>query len=168
MNGKPKQLRILSFAAGCVVIVLSAFLCGCESETDRKARESDREAHGHLDDGVEHLEAGRYAEALAACRKAIVLKPDFADAYCGVGCACFRLKKYPDALAAFMQAVALEPDNMFAHSYMGSCYEKLEQYSHAIAAFRKVIAIKPGGKYAYLARQHIRELSSKRDELRSE
>ena len=32
MIEKVKQLRIMTFAVGCVVIVLSAFLCGCESK----------------------------------------------------------------------------------------------------------------------------------------
>ena len=97
MPQRLKQSRVLPLAVGCAISVLPAFLCGCESKTDRAAREDKtdskkREAEAYRKQGFDHSEAGRYEEAIIAYKKYIALKPDDALAYHNMGNACQSLK----------------------------------------------------------------------------
>ena len=66
-------------------------------------------AEEHLVKAEAHYEAGRHADAIAACKKAIAIKPDHASAYFIMGEAYHRLKQYSDAIATYKRYVALEP-----------------------------------------------------------
>jgi len=82
MPGKLKQLRVLAFAVGCGVIVLSAFLCGCDS-------------HQNNDD-----DAGRDA--------ASDYNADDAEAFFRAAVRYQKKKRHADALAAYKKAIAIE------------------------------------------------------------
>jgi len=98
MAGKLKQLRVLTLVAGCGVIVLSAFLCGCNSQKDgdadgnattkkddadgnaaAKKNDADKLADAHNTKAIAYLKKGRYSDAIAACKKAIAIKSDYAQ-----------------------------------------------------------------------------------------
>jgi len=189
MNGTLNKLRILSLVA-CVVIVLPAFLCGCESKKDK--------AEAHYGKAEAYNMLWQYAEALAAYKKSITIKPDYAEAYLGMGLAYEGLEQHADSIAAYKQAISIKPDyaeaycnmgNVYwrmdqtaeaigaykkcitidpddadAHYGLGLAYEKLEQYPEAIAAFKKFIAIEPTGLVASFVPRRIGELQ-KRIEL---
>ena len=76
MTGKLKRLGELSFVAGCTVIVLSAFLCGCDSRDN-----DDLDAYDFTDDetDVVHPENRRREETIAAGRKAAAVESDHAE-----------------------------------------------------------------------------------------
>ena len=165
MNAKLNKLRILALV-GCVVIVLPAFLCGCNGEYgDSAYRQPDvippapgRDAEDYYNQAVSHFEQGRYADAITAVKKAIVLKPDDADAYFFMGDAYSKLKQYPEAIAAFRKAIAIKPDFADAYCNMGDAYSKLKQYPEAIAAYRKCIALDPTGRFDDFARERISKI----------
>ena len=159
MTEKIKQLRVLTLAVGCGVIVLSASLCGCESQADRDAAKKDA-VDGDFA-GCSKLasvcyEEGQYAKAIAAWKSAIALKPDLARAHHNKGSAYGNLGQYALAIAAWKKAVAIDPTHARAHLNTGIAHARLKQHALAIAAFEKAIAIEPKSPTADEAREGIR------------
>ena len=113
--------RILSFV-GCVVIVLPAFLCGCNSEKDR-------DAATYLKLGKVDYDDGRFMNALIAYQKAIDLKPDYAEAYYSMGNAYCKLGQYEAALVAYKKCDTLEPTGKMADEARKAISELLEKDS---------------------------------------
>jgi len=52
----------------------------------------------------------RYKEAIVAYKKAIDIKPDYAEAYYEMGGAYCGLRQFQDAIATHKKAVAIKPD----------------------------------------------------------
>ena len=52
----------------------------------------------------------RYAEAIAACRTALELRPNYAEAWNNIGAAYNKLGLYEEAAAACEQALRYKPD----------------------------------------------------------
>jgi len=115
---KPNRLQILSFVAGCVLIVLPAFLCGCNSKTDV----SDEEGEACINTIVE-------------CKKAIALNPDDADAYFNMGSAYVSLKQYAEAVVAYKKTIAIKPSFFRAYNGLGNAYSNLGQHNNSDIAY---------------------------------
>ena len=65
-------------------------------------------------------EQGQPEDAIAACRRAIELKPDYARAHYGLGRPLlFRGGRLDEAVAALRKAIALEPDHAESHCNLG-------------------------------------------------
>ncbi len=58
--------------------------------------------------------AGMYEKCIQACRQAIELKPDYADAYSNIAAAYNQLKRWEDGAAAAKKALEIEPDHALA------------------------------------------------------
>jgi Flp pilus assembly protein TadD len=58
----------------------------------------------------------RYPEAIAACRAALKLRPDYAEAWNNIGAACNQLGRYEQAVAACEQALRCKPDLQLARN----------------------------------------------------
>ena len=56
----------------------------------------------------------------ACCRKAIALKPDFAEAHYNLGNTLQQLGRLDDAEANYRRAIALKPDIAEAHNNLGN------------------------------------------------
>jgi Flp pilus assembly protein TadD len=65
-------------------------------------------------------ELGRYPEEIAACKEAIRLKPDDAEAHVNLGAAYGELGRWQEALEAEKQAIRLNPDDPLAHCNLGA------------------------------------------------
>ena len=72
------------------------------------------EAHSNL--GIVLWDQGRLDEAIAACHRAIALKPDLAEAHNNLGNALKDQGRLDEALACFRRAVELKPDDSGAAS----------------------------------------------------
>ena len=70
-----KRISLVAALAGCAALVLSGFLCGCNNG------DAEEEARACFDRAFAHFEKGQYEAAIAAFKKAIAIKPDFAEAY---------------------------------------------------------------------------------------
>ncbi|MDG2354377.1 MAG: tetratricopeptide repeat protein, partial [Paracoccaceae bacterium] len=70
--------------------------------------------HSNLGNTLKEL--GRLDEALASCRQAIALKPDFAEAHNNMGNTLKELGRLDEAVAGYSQAIALKPG--FAEAYL--------------------------------------------------
>jgi len=97
-----------------------------------------------------HHELGNCEIAIQHYETAIVLKSDYATAYCGMGYTYYKLKRYAEAVEAYRKAVAIDPGDAWAYCGMGIAYYELKRYPEAIDAYKKVIAVDPSFAGAYV------------------
>jgi predicted O-linked N-acetylglucosamine transferase (SPINDLY family) len=90
-----------------------------------------------------------YAMALELTDKAILFKPDFAQAYDTRGSALHGLQQYHTALGSFDRAILLKPDSAEAYNNRGNPLLHLEQYQTALDSYDKAILLKPNYAEAY-------------------
>jgi tetratricopeptide (TPR) repeat protein len=67
----------------------------------------------------------RYAESIAACRTALTLRPNYAEAWNNIGAACNQLGRYDKAAAACEEALRLKPDFELARNNLQYARAKL-------------------------------------------
>jgi len=81
-------------------------------------------------------------EAIAACREAIRLKKDNAEAHNNLGIALGDKGQLDEAIAACREAIRLKKDFAMAHYNLGSALRGKGQLDEAIAAYREAIRLK--------------------------
>jgi Flp pilus assembly protein TadD len=99
------------------------------SPTDITARELLAQADGqavnqpatqtpeyYLDLSLQHYREERYVESIAASRAALVLRPNYPEAWNNIGAAYNKLGRYEEAAAACEQALRLKPDFQLARN----------------------------------------------------
>ena len=92
---------------------------------------------------------GRFEEAAASYRKAVVLDADSAEAINNLGEALGEMKQFQPALQAFQKAVALDPKYLKARYNMGVTYDRLGQIKYAEFIYRILIRDFPDFALAY-------------------
>jgi predicted O-linked N-acetylglucosamine transferase (SPINDLY family) len=86
--------------------------------------------------------AGQLEQAIASYRKAIQLRPDFAEAYCNLGDALTAGGFFDQAVEACRSAVAINPGFAEAFNNLGIALSELHRFDEAIAAYRQAIALR--------------------------
>ncbi len=108
------------------------------------ANPDDADAEAYFNMGLSLLKlSGGFAAAIDAYKKAIEIKPDYANAYYNMGVALGGLGRHMEAIAAYKSAIAIDPDYADAYSNMGNALDELGRYMEAIDAFKSAVAIKP-------------------------
>jgi TonB family protein len=98
--------------------------------------------------------SGQSDEAFAAFRQALVLRPDYADAWIEMGNAYNAMGGSDEALGAYQQALQLDPDSRWASDVfrsIGEIYFVQQQYQEAVEAFKQAIAKEPDGYSLYMS-----------------
>jgi len=103
----------------------------------------------HCEKGNEYYNAGLYSQARDEYRKAIVLFPNYAEAYNGLGNAYADLSDYSKAIDAYTKAITLKPNYSRAYSGLGTVYEDLSKTHEAMGAYQKAVAFDPGDDYSH-------------------
>ena len=83
----------------------------------------------------------QYEDAIEAYRRALRLKPDFADAWYNLGICYGNLKKYGLAILSYEEAVRIEPERASAWFNLGVAYyflEKREKVREIYQTLRKL------------------------------
>ena len=93
--------------------------------------------------GVANNAQSKLDEAIAAWNKALLIKPDFAEAHNNIGAAFLSQGKFEEASAAYDKALLIKPDYANAHYNVGNTLEELGRSTDAEASYRKAIALKP-------------------------
>ncbi len=94
--------------------------------------------------GISKLEA-----AEISLRKAIELKPDFAEAHSNLGTILRDLGNLQEAELSTRKAIELNPNDAIAHFNLGNILNDLDKLQDAEVSYRKVIEIKPDFAEAY-------------------
>ena len=99
--------------------------------------------------GVLLKDLGKLQKAEFLYRKAIEIKPDFAEAYYNLGIILSDLGKLEEAQFLYRKAIEIKPDYIKAYSNLGSILSDLGKLEEAEFLYRKVIAINPNYAKAY-------------------
>ncbi|MEC7767177.1 MAG: tetratricopeptide repeat protein, partial [Pseudomonadota bacterium] len=93
--------------------------------------------------GVANNAQSKLDEAIAAWNKALLIKPDFAEAHNNIGAAFLSQGKFDEASAAYDKALLIKPDYANAHYNLGITLQELDRLEEAVASYTKAIALKP-------------------------
>ncbi len=93
--------------------------------------------------GHAYLGLERLGEAAEAYRRAIELRPDFADAHYNLGNIQRLLGRLDEAVAAYRRAVAINPAALPAYINLGITLQQLAAFDEAVEALRQATAIDP-------------------------
>ena len=96
-----------------------------------------------------YYSVGNLAEAIAACRRALELQPDWAPAYVTMGNVQQASGEIEEAMRLYSEAIALNPDFAEAYANLGSMLYKQGRLVEAIVNYEKAIALKPDLAAAY-------------------
>jgi len=88
-------------------------------------------AEDEFNRGLRARTAKDWNGAVAAFRRAVELKPGYAEAWNGLGYALRNQGKYPDSLKAYDEALRLRPSFPEALEYLGEAYVKLGRLDDA-------------------------------------
>lgn len=128
----------LAIAVGCAIMGGGVLFRGFKTQAEL-----------HIEQARAHQQAGRYTDAIVACRTAIAMKPDYAEAYEVMSFNYSRLGQNTEAVAAYKQIIAFHPDSHFAYYWMGKACFSLAQNQNAIIAFKGAVALRPDYTDAY-------------------
>ena len=101
-------------------------------------------AQGHGFHASLLIKAGRFAEALQSCDRALALDPANAQTHCDRAVVLAKFARYQEAQEACERALTLDPDHAEAHSNRAYILERLRRYPEAIEACDRAIALSPG------------------------
>ena len=87
--------------------------------------------------------AGKPDEAVACYRRALELKPDFAEAHNNLGNALQDQGKLDEAVACYRRALELKPDFAEAHNNLGNALKDQGKLDEAVACYRRALELKP-------------------------
>lgn len=102
-----------------------------------------------VNEGNEHIRAGRYDEGISFYNEAIRLDPDFALAYNNKGLVLVDFQRYTEALQAFDEAIRSEPESPDAYFNKGNVLDDLGRYAEALSAFEQAVRLDPTDARAY-------------------
>jgi tetratricopeptide (TPR) repeat protein len=122
----------------------------------RKISDDDRlfQAKEWFEKGNKHYDNKEYDEAIEAFTSAIVVDPNYVDAYYSRGIAYYKNGQHDRAIDDYNKAIALNPNYVGAYYRCGDIYfYYMEgQYDRAIENFNKVIQLDPNDVQAYYKR----------------
>jgi protein O-GlcNAc transferase len=93
--------------------------------------------------GLALRDLGMVDESIAACREAVRIKPDLAEAHTNLGLALRDKGRLDEAVAAFREAIRIKPDLAEAHSNLGDALRSQGNLDEAAVACRTAIRIRP-------------------------
>jgi len=80
---------------------------------------------------------------MESCRRAIEIKPDYADAHLNLGIALRGCGQLDAAVASYRQALAIDPGDAEAQNNLGNALKDLGRTEDAAASYRRALRIKP-------------------------
>jgi tetratricopeptide (TPR) repeat protein len=83
-------------------------------------------------------DANRLDEAATLYRKALKLKPDWADGWWAAGSIAYDQDKFAECAPAFRRLAALNPDSAAAWTMAGLCEYRLRQFDTALSSLERV------------------------------
>ena len=110
------------------------------------------QARRHFFEGVEHFEAGRFAQARSCFEAALALAPGRASVLANLGITHFRMGQWPEAVPLLQQAAAADPGQSDAWIYLGLAHEALAQWQAAVDSLARALELEPGRADLWLVR----------------
>ncbi len=139
MNPFP-QATILSNCkrlALCTTFVVAAAAvppdAGAASAPKKTQPKSDlrEKANEHFEQGERLRESYMYKDAAKHYKKAIIIDPNYAEAYSNLGYCYKKYGMYDKAIMQYGKAIDLKPELAEAHEYLGETYAEMGNFSLA-------------------------------------
>ena len=108
------------------------------SETNSSQVDADAEAKRLYKVGVKYGHAGLYKEAAEAFEQAVKLKPDYGDAYLGLGHAYYDLRQWGLAIDRIKRGLAFKPGDKSSRDRLAHAQKMLEQESAGRDAYKAI------------------------------
>jgi predicted TPR repeat methyltransferase len=99
--------------------------------------------------GDQNLNLGKFDEAVACYRHAILLNPGFVDAYVGLGFALVEQRKFGEAVVLLERALSINPALADVHYLLGTASKAHDDRAASIRHFTKALELKPDFEFAY-------------------
>src|SRR5262249_7182643 len=100
-------------------------------------------ARAAFQEGERFYELQQFESAVLSFQKAIILKPDFANAYNELGMTYAALGRHQKSVEYLQAAIRLKPQFAVAHNNLGCEYFEMGKLDLAIKAFQQALAQKP-------------------------
>ena len=97
----------------------------------------------HNISGVCFRATGQLQMAVKCFKKALVIKPDFADAHYNLGLSFQDLHQLDAAIKSYREALAIQTNYAKAHNNLGIIYKELGQMADAVESYEEVLIIQP-------------------------
>lgn len=99
--------------------------------------------HFHRNLGDVRLALGKLDAAVGSYHQALLLKPDYADAYLNQGAALHSQGKFDAAVENFGKAIALAPDNPVARNNLALTLQEQAKLDEAVMNYQQALVLKP-------------------------
>ena len=99
--------------------------------------------------GIAAAQLGKLDDAIHALKKAVSIKPDYAEGFYNIGNALQIQGKLKEAVEAFRKAVSIKPDYAEAYYNTGLAQQNQGKLEEAVEAYNKALSIKPDYVDAY-------------------
>jgi tetratricopeptide (TPR) repeat protein len=134
-----------------LAILLPLQSCHNKKQDYAEAEKQDySKALEYFDTGTVYGNNKDYDKALEYCKKAIELKPDYAEAYLYIGAIYSSIKQdYSKALEYYIKAIELNPDNAIIYLCIGEIYYIKQDYGKALEYYNKAIELNPDDAMSY-------------------
>src|SRR5262249_30635347 len=106
---------------------------------------------------------GNFPEAVCAYQKALLCRPDSAEAHSKLGHALWSLGQQDDAEASLARAIALDPSYARAHYNLGLLLQKQRRLESALASFQEAARLEPHNSDTYLKIGNVRKTQGQVD-----
>lgn len=135
--------------------ILGIFIKKCQNASNSipvDKQEKVKTPAEYFKSGLIYVKQGNFNQAVSDFTKAIVLNPNYAEAYCNRGTAYAKQGNFNQAISDHTKAIALNPDFAEAYCNRGIAYSSQGNFSQAIPDFTKAIALNPNLTEAYYIR----------------
>ena len=99
--------------------------------------------------GVCEYKTSMPVKAIKAYKKAILIKPNYAEAFNNMGVALKDIGNVDEAIRIFKKAILIKPDYVEAYNNLGIAYKDQYKSEEAIKAYKRAISLKPDYAEAY-------------------
>ena len=103
-------------------------------------------AQVYLQKALDHLEQQEWQQSALACRQAIKIMPQMAEAYKIWGNALQRMGKTGEAMSCYAKAVEIKPNLAEVYAGIADIYVQQERWQQAVKHYQKAIIIKPSAE----------------------
>ena len=136
--------------------VLSAFFAAFVVVTVVSQSFAQPNAEAFFVSGTEHLNSGRFEQAIAEFSRAIQLDPRFVNAYNNRGIAYKRLNQLDRSIADFTKGISIDPKDADLFSNRASVYALQKNYDRAEMDYSEAIRLAPREIKQYYRRGDLR------------
>ena len=120
-------------------------MCAIDARWSERTVESGgpRDFQGIFTVALRHHQAGRFDAAVEQFRRALALRPDYADAHNNLGIALTTQGRIDEAIVHYERAIALKPDHADAHNNLGVALAVRGNLDEAMVHYERALAIDP-------------------------